>query len=413
MSIPKGYTTKERESDRVVASDHVTAQPVRQKQYAQDTVAHQFVRVVGTDAIEVNSTSTVLNLTAHDAQVGDIIRFTSGNLDGHEARVLKAETNSVELGEILSEAPATSDTIQILRHKYPLVNADGSLSTSVTVETGGVFLEDSAHADGDQVIAVASVRQDTLAASTDTDGDYAAIKSNANGEIYTADEEARTSLSSIDGKITAVDTTGKATEAKQDDVITELQQIEADVEAVEASLTAIEADIEANTGLLTTIDADTSSISTDAATIAGDTTSIDGKITACDTGAVTISSSALPTGAATAANQATIISELQTANAKTPVDFLDSGLVDASSTNITTGGLSVVSSLAADCTELEIIEDIGQFMAITDGTDAILSYLPLGGGRVKLSISSGTELKLASLTGSSITSGNIAINFLG
>ena len=35
------------------------------------------------------------------------------------------------------------------------------------------------------------------------------------------------------------------------------------------------------------------------ATIAGDTTSIDGKITACNTGAVVVSSSALPTGAAT------------------------------------------------------------------------------------------------------------------
>jgi hypothetical protein len=42
---------------------------------------------------------------------------------------------------------------------------------------------------------------------------------------------------------------------------------------------------------------------TNSATIAGDTTSIDGKITACDTGAVVVSSSALPAGAATAALQ--------------------------------------------------------------------------------------------------------------
>ena len=40
-------------------------------------------------------------------------------------------------------------------------------------------------------------------------------------------------------------------------------------------------------------------------TIAGDTTSLDAKITACDTGSVTVASSALPSGAATAANQAT------------------------------------------------------------------------------------------------------------
>jgi hypothetical protein len=52
-------------------------------------------------------------------------------------------------------------------------------------------------------------------------------------------------------------------------------------------------------------------------------------------------------------------------------------------------------------------------MAITDGADAILAYLPLGGGRVKLSISSGTAIKLRSLTGSTISTGSIAINFLG
>jgi len=45
-------------------------------------------------------------------------------------------------------------------------------------------------------------------------------------------------------------------------------------------------------------------------TIAGDTTSIDGKITACNTGAVVVSSSALPSGAATAANQTTLIARL-------------------------------------------------------------------------------------------------------
>ncbi len=44
---------------------------------------------------------------------------------------------------------------------------------------------------------------------------------------------------------------------------------------------------------------------TSLSTIAGDTTSIDGKITACNTGAVVVSSSALPTGAATSSNQTT------------------------------------------------------------------------------------------------------------
>lgn len=262
----------------------------------------------------------------------------------------------------------------------------------------------------------------------------------------------QTTLAALNAKVTAADTTGKATEAKQDDAITQLT------------------------------------------TIAGDTTSLDGKVTAVDTGNVTISSAlpagtnnigdvdvvslpALPAGTNNIGDVDVVslpalpagtnnigdvdvaslpelpagtnnIGDVDVAslpslpagtnnigdvdvltlpalpagsntignvnvNPITPVDFLDTGLLDASSTNIPTAGVSVVASLAAAVEELEIVEDIGEFMALTDGSDNILAYLPLGGGRVKVSIASSTALKLASLTGSSITTGNIAINFLG
>lgn len=161
------------------------------------------------------------------------------------------------------------------------------------------------------------------------------------------------------------------------------------------------------------IESNSISIASNTSNSASSLSSIDGKITAVNTGDVTVSSSALPTGAATAANQSTIISELQGIGSKTPVDFLDSGVVDSNSSNITTAGLTVVASLAANVSELEIVEDIGEFMALTDGSDTVLAYLPLGGGRVKVSISSGTALKLRSLTGSAISLGSIAINFLG
>lgn len=95
------------------------------------------------------------------------------------------------------------------------------------------------------------------------------------------------------------------------------------------------------------------------------------------------------------------------------VDFLDSGLVDASSTAITTAGLTVVASLASNIKKIAIFEDIGEFMALTNGADAILAYLPLGGGEIDIVANAATALKLKSLTGSSITSGKIAMNFLG
>ena len=72
----------------------------------------------------------------------------------------------------------------------------------------------------------------------------------------------------------------------------------------------------------------------------------------------------------------------------------------------------MVSSLAAACTEIEIQEDIGEFMSLRVG-GAVKAFLPLGGGRVKVSLSTGNAVQLFSETGSDITSGKIAINFLG
>jgi len=143
-----------------------------------------------------------------------------------------------------------------------------------------------------------------------------------------------------------------------------------------------------------------------------------------ETQPVSAASLPLPTGAATQTTLAALLTELQlkadltetqpvSLTTITPVDFLDSGIVDSSSTNIPAAGLTVVASLASACEEIEIIEDIGEFMTLTDGADVVLAYLPLGGGRVKVNIPSTTTLKLASISGSTISVGKISINFLG
>lgn len=87
------------------------------------------------------------------------------------------------------------------------------------------------------------------------------------------------------------------------------------------------------------------------ATIAGDTTSIDGKITQCDTGAVTVDSSALPAGASTAANQATGNASLASIDGKL-VDGNDIGDVSVNSpvtvmTGFSNGDDKSFSNLAA------------------------------------------------------------------
>lgn len=89
-------------------------------------------------------------------------------------------------------------------------------------------------------------------------------------------------------------------------------------------------------------------------TIAGDTTSIDGKITACNTGAVVVSSSALPTGASTAAKQPALgtagtassdVITVQGITSMTPI------LATVTATNLDVRDLTSASdSVAAVCT---------------------------------------------------------------
>jgi hypothetical protein len=104
---------------------------------------------VGTDTIEAASTTTVLNLTAHVARVGDIIvptGGTAGNI-GVEIPVCAVATNSVTLCYPLPATPST-DAITIRRPK-PLFTP----------------LEDSAHVSGDTGIIPLGVVQ-TLGSGT-------------------------------------------------------------------------------------------------------------------------------------------------------------------------------------------------------------------------------------------------------
>lgn len=73
------------------------------------------------------------------------------------------------------------------------------VATVVSVEPSDAeFLEDTAHSSGDALVHVGLVRQDTLTASNDTDGDYGSFKSNNVGELYVVDATGRTTLASID-----------------------------------------------------------------------------------------------------------------------------------------------------------------------------------------------------------------------
>ena len=230
----------------------------------------------------------------------------------------------------------------------------------------------SAQGATDTGVAALVVRNDTLADLAGADHDYAPLQVNATGALYTSLATSIPAGTNAIGKLAA----------------------NSGVDIGDVDVTS-----------LPSIPAGTNSIGT---VILGAGTAAFGKLSAnsgVDIGDVDVTSlPALPAGTNT-------IGKVDV-NAIAPVDFLDSGLVNTGTANIASTGTTVVSSLAAACTEIEIQEDIGEFMSLRVG-GTVKAYLPLGGGRVKVSLAATDAVQLYSETGTAISSGKIAINFLG
>ena len=91
---------------------------------------------------------------------------------------------------------------------------------------------------------------------------------------------------------------------------------------------------------------------------------------------------------------------------------ISNGILDCSTTNIPSGSQLTVATLSNDVYEIQTVEDIGEYIGIYAGSN-LKAILPLGGGSVKINLPSTTVVKLASFSGTAISSGSIAINFLG
>lgn len=68
---------------------------------------------VGTDAVEAGSTSTVLNLTSHVFQAGQVLLLTSGTYSGEYSVIISTTVNSVTVENAFSGAPSASDTLTV------------------------------------------------------------------------------------------------------------------------------------------------------------------------------------------------------------------------------------------------------------------------------------------------------------
>jgi hypothetical protein len=124
-------------------------------------------------------------------------------------------------------------------------------------------------------------------------------------------------------------------------------------------------------------------------------------------------------GLATEAKQDAIISAL--GSGLTLVDEIDTTpVLDTSVTNIPASSgnpVQVIASLAGDVQKIYPIDDIGEYIGLYTGaalSETLACILPLGGGpTIEITITSGTRISLRAMENTAITSGKIALNFIG
>lgn len=172
---------------------------------------------------------------------------------------------------------------------YIPLSTDSTGALRVTTAGGGAANknEDAAHVSGDTGNYVLTVRQDTLAASTDADGDYQSFKTDSLGRLYVTEQNSGDILTELQGLSHAEDAAhvsgdlGMMSLAVRNDTKGALAGTDGDYIPFQMNsvgeLYVTDEDVEA---LLTTIDADTGNILTeiqslthaeDAAHVSGDT----------------------------------------------------------------------------------------------------------------------------------------------
>ena len=333
-----------------------------------------------------NSIGTVI-LGAGTAAIGKLSANSGvdiGDVDVTSLPALPAGTNSI--GTVILGAGTAAIGKLVANSGVDIGDVD---VTSIVPGTGATNLGkaiQSAQGTTDTGVPALVVRNDTLADLSGADGDYAPLQVNASGALY------------VEVKTSALPS-GGATEAKQDVIETTLNSIEGDTSSLAGAVSGTEMQVD----VVASLPAGSNAIGKLAANSGVDIGDVDvTSLPSIPAGTNSIGTVVLGAGTASIGKLSAIA----------PVDFLDSGLVNTGTANIAATGTTVVSSLAAACTEIEIQEDIGEFMSIRVG-GTVKAYLPLGGGRVKVSLAATDAVQLYSETGTAISNGKIAINFLG
>lgn len=439
MSTPKGYPSQEKLEE--TRSQFATVEPIRFNQFGLSVIGHLFVKEIATDAAETGSTTLQIKATSHVAKRGDIIKFTSGSLNGVEVKVVDHLENEnslpadyITLSETLSVAPSNGDTFTIYRHGYPVVSSTGSIAVDL-IGSAIQFYKDAVLTDVNEDTVTPANNAPLPVKLTGATGDINITAGDLNVQLSHAGasyDSTRvgdgTNLLGITGSNEAK-VNDATTQTKLDSLLTELQ-LKADLTETQP-VSAVALPLPAGAATEATLSA------------------LNAKVTAVNTGAVTISS-ALPSGTNNIGDVDVLtlpsipagtnnIGDVDVltlpsipsgsntigkvdVNTLSVVDLIDStGILDTSSTNIPGSGgnpQQIVSSLAAGVKKLQILDTTGGFIGLYTG--AALSevlQLVIGPGSdqtIEHTIASTTRISVKRLDSTTaLSSGILAINFIG
>ena len=138
MSGIKGRPTSKKlqsaTNDLREQDNFVTVLPIGSSRHAIDTIPMGYYSVQSSVSAGASSTDEILNLTAHGAKRGDILRIESSlnSIEEFEVAIKEIiDANNVRLASILSAPLSSGDTVSILRPIAQRMDATGASLASV------------------------------------------------------------------------------------------------------------------------------------------------------------------------------------------------------------------------------------------------------------------------------------------
>lgn len=279
--------------------------------------------------VTANPASGTIDTVTNLAQMGGVaIALNTGVRSTGTQRVTIATDDLVPVTGTITAVTDITNTIDS--------TISGAALTALQLIDNPVFADDAAFTLASSSVSMSgAIRDDSLTTLTAIEGDAVPLRVGSTGALHVTGGGGGTEYT--EDVATANPIVGTATLIERDDALTTVTPIEGDWIGLRGSAE----------GALWVQDFNSDAILTDTNTIAGDTTSIDGKITACNTGAVVISS-----GTVTAVTDITnTIDSTISGAALTALQLIDNPIVAHDAAASGASGLSMAGAYATNSIE--------------------------------------------------------------